>query len=193
MSNARRAERFAALILEMRQFIAASILYNQGVAERLGIHATDLQCLGILETMGPVTPGKLAEGTGLTTGGVTVMLDRLEKAGFVRREPNPNDRRSVLVQAVVAHKKKLYAPYEGIQAELERLTADYSDEKLELVIDFFRRTNSMRVAPDGQVAEDISAKNERGKGSARRLETAKDAKKGRHVGRLAGKARHPSI
>src|ERR1700753_385474 len=112
MSNSRRAVRFAALILEMRQFIAASILYNQGVAERLGIHATDLQCWGILETMGPVTPGKLAEGTGLTTGGVTVMLDRLEKAGYVKRERNPQDRRSVLVRAVVAHKKKLYAPYE---------------------------------------------------------------------------------
>jgi MarR family transcriptional regulator, organic hydroperoxide resistance regulator len=192
MSNTKRAHLFETLILEMRQFIAGVILYNQGVAERLGIHVTDLQGLGILEALGPVTPGKLAEGTGLTTGGVTVMLDRLERAGFVRRERNPNDRRSVLVQVNTAHKKKLYAPYQAIQEEVERLVSGYSDAELNTVIDFFQKSNSMRVDPGGNVqsAPKNSAREERSTG---RLESAHDAKKDRHLGRLAGKAGHPSV
>jgi DNA-binding MarR family transcriptional regulator len=189
MSNHRRAERFAALILEMRQFIAGTVLYNQGVAERLGIHATDLQCLGVLDSLGPVTPGKLAAWTGLTTGGVTVMLDRLEKSGFIRRQRNPNDRRSVLVEAVAAQKKKLFAPYEAIQKEMARMVSIYSDAQLDTIIDFFERSNAMQVDATGAVTVLEAGKN---RDSARGREPVHDTKKNRDLGRLPGKAGHPS-
>ena len=94
MSSPRRTELNAALIGHIRQFIAGSILFNQQVAERTGLRLTDMQCLNVLELLGPSTPGTLAACTGLTTGGVTVMLDRLERAEYVKRAPNPADRRS---------------------------------------------------------------------------------------------------
>jgi DNA-binding MarR family transcriptional regulator len=72
--------------------------------------------IGVLDLLGPSTPGKLAECTGLTTGGVTVMLDRLEKAGFVKRERNPNDRRSVLVHVNPKRLQKMPAYYAEINA-----------------------------------------------------------------------------
>src|SRR5580698_8914249 len=98
MSTSKRNALEVKLIRQIRQLIAGSILFNQRIADRVGLHLTDMQCLNLLDLLGPVTPGKLAACTGLTTGGVTVMLDRLEKAGVVKRERNPNDRRSVLVR-----------------------------------------------------------------------------------------------
>src|SRR5690242_18054602 len=98
MSTANRTALHATLIAHIRHLIAGSIFFNQKVADRMGLHLTDMQCINLLDLVGPVTPGTLAERMGLTTGGVTVLLDRLEKAGFVRREPNPNDRRSVIIR-----------------------------------------------------------------------------------------------
>src|SRR5690242_17121728 len=86
-----------ALMLELRRFIANVILFNQQIAERVGMNPTDMQCIHLLQLMGPLTAGRLAECTRLTTGGVTVALDRMEKAGLVRRERNPSDRRSIMV------------------------------------------------------------------------------------------------
>ncbi|HUA60990.1 MAG TPA: MarR family transcriptional regulator, partial [Verrucomicrobiae bacterium] len=99
------------LEFQIRHFIARSILYNHRVAGRVGLHVTDLQCINILDLLGPLRPGDLAEDTGLTTGGVTVALDRLEKARYIRRLPNPKDRRSVLVQIVPAKVRKLDQHY----------------------------------------------------------------------------------
>src|SRR5579883_2366152 len=95
----------------IRQSIAGSILFNQSVADRFQLRLTDMQCLNILDLLGPVTPGKLAECTGLTTGGVTVMLDRLEKAKFVKREPNPSDRRSLLIRVNPRRVRQVNALY----------------------------------------------------------------------------------
>src|SRR5215813_4819855 len=89
MSSPSRSELMEALTKEVRQFIAGAILFNLKVAEDLGRNATDLQCLNLLEIQGSATPGELAKWSRLTTGGITVVLDRLEKAGYIRREPNP--------------------------------------------------------------------------------------------------------
>jgi DNA-binding MarR family transcriptional regulator len=78
-------------VLEVRRFIANTVLFNQRLADALGINATDYQVLNVLDLRGSARPGELAKLTGLTTGGVTVVLDRLERAGFVRRERNPNE------------------------------------------------------------------------------------------------------
>src|SRR5580704_15386689 len=119
MSTVNRTALHAELTRQIRRSIAGSILFNQKVADRVGLRLTDLQCITLLELLGPVTPGTLAECTGLTTGGVTVMLDRLEKAGYVKREANPQDRRSVLVRVNPRKLKKIQALYEGINQQLE--------------------------------------------------------------------------
>jgi DNA-binding MarR family transcriptional regulator len=132
-----------ALTLELRRFIAGVILFNQQVAERVGINPTDMQCIHLLQLMGPLTAGKLAESTGLTTGGVTVALDRMEKAGLVRRERNPQDRRSVLVRLEPKTLAGIETHYAEIGARMNAFLAAYPEPQLKTVLDFFARINSL--------------------------------------------------
>src|SRR5204863_5276286 len=88
------------------------ILFHQAVADRLGLHVSDLRCLNILLEAGSVPAGEIGERTGLTTGAVTRMVDRLERAGYVRREPDPTDRRRVIVSPV-AGRVATIAPVDG--------------------------------------------------------------------------------
>jgi MarR family transcriptional regulator, organic hydroperoxide resistance regulator len=134
----------AELICELRHFIARAILNNQRVAERAGLHVTDLQCINILDLMGPLRPSELAQLTGLTTGGVTVVLDRLEKAKYIRREPNPNDRRSVLVRVIPGRVGKLDAHYETIRERMRTVLAAFTAAELAAVLKFFKATNAVR-------------------------------------------------
>src|ERR1700677_1811161 len=82
------------IVLEIRKFIAASIFFNAQAAEKAGLGLTDMQLLHMLQLYGPSTPSRLAAWTLLSSGGVTVALDRLEKAGYLRREAILADRRS---------------------------------------------------------------------------------------------------
>ncbi len=120
--------------------LAGAIIFNQQVADSLGVNATDLQCLNLLELQGALTPGELARCCGLTTGGATVVLDRLEKAGYIRREANPSDRRSVLVRPVAAKMRKLHQIYRSKGESLAKALSPYTDRELELILDFVTRT-----------------------------------------------------
>src|SRR5215470_20039454 len=75
-------------------------LMGQAAADRIGINVTDLNCLNILSFSGQMTAGQLAKATGLSTASITGVIDRLEEAGFVRRERDAADRRRVLVRLV---------------------------------------------------------------------------------------------
>jgi MarR family transcriptional regulator, organic hydroperoxide resistance regulator len=145
MSNPNRAQLRETLVRSIRQFIAGSILYNQQVADRVGLRLTDMQCINVLDLMGPSTPGELARSTGLTTGGVTVMLDRLEKSGYVKREPNPRDRRSVLVRLNPAKLRKVNAFYGEINERMADLLDDTPESELRSVIDLFAKMNAWRA------------------------------------------------
>jgi len=85
------------LLLVLQQLGEAAGLYEQVMADRLGLNRTDVIVLSLLGLRGPQTAGQLAEATGLTTGAVTGVIDRLERAGFARRAPDPGDRRRVIV------------------------------------------------------------------------------------------------
>jgi DNA-binding MarR family transcriptional regulator len=126
----------------LREFIAGSIIYNQQVADRVGLRLTDVQCINVLELMGPSTPGELARCTGLTTGGVTVMLDRLEKAGYIKREPNPRDRRSVLVRLKPTKLKKVHALYEEINQRTAALLDQTPESELRSVVNLLSKMNA---------------------------------------------------
>lgn len=145
MSRIDRATLHASLFGHIRRFIAGAILFNQKVADRAGIPLTDMQCLNILELLGPVTPGKLAECTGLSTGGVTVMLDRLEKSGYARRERNPHDRRSVLVLANAQKMRMLHTYYDEVTEHLQAFLAAMPVTEIETVSEFFARINATRI------------------------------------------------
>ena len=145
MSTANRLALCTELVGQIRRFIAGAILFNQKVADHVGLHLTDMQCVNLLDLLGPVTPGRLAACTGLTTGGVTVMLDRLEKAGMVKREPNPNDRRSVLVRVNPKKLQKINALYSGINKQLEAFFAETPEAELRSLAHSFSRMNALRA------------------------------------------------
>ena len=129
----------AALGAALREVSGLGVLYSHAVAARVGLAPTDLECLGYLAD-GPVSAGALAEATRLTTGAITGVIDRLERAGFATRQADPADRRRVLVQATpaaMARVAPLYAPLE--QAALGALQ-DYTDAELSLLLDFLQRS-----------------------------------------------------
>jgi len=128
--------------LEMCKFISSANFFNAQAAEKVGLGPTDLQMIHILHLYGPSTPSQLGERTGLSSGGVTVALDRLEKAGFIRRRPNPKDRRSLLVALVPSALGKLKGLFEGVQARGRRLLASLPERDLEVVLRFFEAMNA---------------------------------------------------
>jgi len=83
---------------QLRHFSTDTVLFHQAVAEQLGLNSTDHKCLDVILENHAMTAGKLSELTGLTTGTITGVIDRLEKAGFVYREKDAEDRRKVIIQ-----------------------------------------------------------------------------------------------
>ena len=142
MSNGKRTRQLHSLIREMRRFIANALLFNQQVAAKLGINATDHQVLNLLDLRGQATPGELAVLTTLTTGGVTLALDRLERAGYIRREKNPQDRRSLLIRPVPTKLRHVGRFYKSINEGLDRLFSSYTDKQVAAILEFFVRANS---------------------------------------------------
>ncbi|MGI5128443.1 MarR family winged helix-turn-helix transcriptional regulator [Pseudonocardia sp. CA-107938] len=129
MSSALHAEIGVAL----RRFIANVVLFNHQVAQVLGLGASDSQFLTLLEVHGPLTPGRLAELTRLTTGTVTGVLDRLEKGGYVRRERDPHDRRKVVVTLLPDQLAGVGEHYQAHAEHLEAVLARHSDAELEVI------------------------------------------------------------
>lgn len=135
------------IVFEIRKFIASAIFFNSQAAEKVGLSLTDSQMIHTLQLYGPSTPTRLAAATGLSSGGVTVALDRLEKGGFIRREPNPADRRSLLIHINPTHLLKLKGIYENIEAQTRRQLATLSQRDLEAVIRFFESLAVLRSVP----------------------------------------------
>jgi DNA-binding MarR family transcriptional regulator len=133
------------VILEIRKFLAAGILFNAQAAEKAGLGMTDMQVLHMLQLYGPSTPSQLGSWTRLSSGGVTVALDRLEKGGYLRRERNPADRRSLLIALLPTHLRKITALYEGVEKETRRLLATLPQSDLEAVVRFFETLQGVRL------------------------------------------------
>ena len=131
--------------LEKQVFAAArdngisSVLFRNVIARKLGLNITDGECLSLLSIKGVSTPTELARYTGLTTGSTTAMLDRLERARFIRRKPNPEDRRGVLIEISKKWTETAGPLVGGVQQAHAELIASYSDEELETIADFLTR------------------------------------------------------
>ena len=120
---------------------AKTVLFQQAIADRLGLNTTDLMCLSLLSDAEPLTAGQLAEATGLTTGSVTVMIDRLEKAGYAQREKDPTDRRRVIVRPLTERIERDIAPlYASIGEAWERAIEGYSTQELAVILDMLTRS-----------------------------------------------------
>src|SRR5690349_17216244 len=139
-----RAELELAFATAMRRTGSLMQLMGQAAADRIGINNTDLNCLNILSFSGHMTAGELAKATGLTTASITGVIDRLEEAGFVRRERDPHDRRRVVVRLsldkAVSDVASVFAP---MLRDWREMAARYSDDELRLIVDFYGRVEQV--------------------------------------------------
>ncbi|GAA3583310.1 MarR family transcriptional regulator [Nonomuraea rosea] len=134
------------IVLVMTDLAGAMGRLNDLIAQQAGVGPTDLLCLHTLNREGASTAGALSTRLGRTTGAVTHMIDRLEKAGYVRRRPHPDDRRSVLVEAVPEALGRIAAFYEGLDARSRRFMGEFSNEQLRTICDFLVGSHDNTVA-----------------------------------------------
>jgi DNA-binding MarR family transcriptional regulator len=135
-----REQLAAAFGTAVRRTSSLMQLVSQAAADRIGINATDLNCLNILSFSGHMTAGELARATGLTTASITGVADRLEEAGFVRRERDARDRRRVVIRLVLERALSDIAPvFLPMIRALEQTAARYTDDELRLIVEFYGR------------------------------------------------------
>lgn len=139
-----RSDPRATLQEELARSGGLSVLLSQAIADRVGVVPSDLEAMDLLRQTGPVPAGRLAEMTGLTTAAVTGLLDRLERRGWARREPDPNDRRRVIVRPLLENAERELEPfYAGIGQATANLIASYAEPEVALLLDFLVRSNAI--------------------------------------------------
>ncbi len=119
-----------------------TIMFHQSVADVLGLHITDHKCLDLIRQYGAMPAGRIAELTGLTTGAVTGIIDRLEKAGYVRRANDPKDRRRTIVEPIRNKKweRKIEAIFIPFHERMHKLLSSYSDSELAFLLDVLTKS-----------------------------------------------------
>ncbi len=133
----KREEVTQAIVEKFREMSTQTIMFHQRVADVLGLHITDHKCLDIIYRFGAMPAGRLGELTGLTTGAVTGIIDRLEETGYVRRTSDPKDRRRTIVEPT--GNKKLERKIEGIfiplHERMQKLLSSYSETEFVFLLD----------------------------------------------------------
>jgi DNA-binding MarR family transcriptional regulator len=125
-----------AVIRALRRVNFEGSLFGQSVAIRLGLSESDVAAIEFLVDLGPATAGRLAELMGLTTGAVTRMIDRLEQAGYVRRRPDPADRRRVIIEVVPEKMAATRATLDSAARASADEIGRYTEGQLQLINDF---------------------------------------------------------
>ncbi|HLW00515.1 MAG TPA: MarR family transcriptional regulator [Ktedonobacterales bacterium] len=147
MSSASQDERariHAEFSREMRQFTEINASFFRVAATRLGIAVTDMQVLDLLDLIGPATAGQLAELTGLTTGAITRILDRLEEARLVRRERDQRDGRKVIVRLASDQDdlRKVRSILDAALSTWEEVASHYDQEQLAFLVAFLQHSTA---------------------------------------------------
>lgn len=134
----------------------ATVFFHAAMAQQLGLNPTDYKVMSILERLGSLTAGEIAQHAGLATASVTNLIDRLEQKGFVQRTSDPEDRRRTRVKPVVgrvAAARNLFLPP---QKSLAKLFARYSDQELAVIVDFLTRNAERLRAETGKLEKTVA-------------------------------------
>jgi DNA-binding MarR family transcriptional regulator len=140
-----RRELIATLMRAMRESSAQGVLFSHAVAARAGIASSDLECLDIILLAGRATAGDLAKATGLTTGAMTGVLDRLEQAGFVQRQRDTTDRRKVWITSLPETERRIAPLFHALAAAIDAVLADYDTATLAIMLEFYHRAREVLV------------------------------------------------
>ncbi len=141
-------QRLQALLQAIRNYDTETSMLHQTVADRVGLSLTCLECIDFLARFGPMPAGRLAELTGLTTGAITGVIDRLEKAGFARRFSDAKDRRLTIIELVWNDEteRNLTEIFIPLSKKLESLAAAYSEDELALLVEFISKAAEISQA-----------------------------------------------
>ena len=126
--------------------------FEDAAAEYFGVNRTAMRCMDVLERAGRLTAGEIARQTGLTSGAVTALLDRLERAGYVRRLRDATDRRRILVELTeLAHRgaAEIYGPFVDVTAEFDK----YSDAELRLITTYIERGSELLATHTARIEQ----------------------------------------
>lgn len=136
-----REETIQAIIDKRREMSTETIMFHQAVADTLGLYITDHKCLDLIRNHGAMPAGKLADLTGLTTGAVTGIMDRLEKGGYVKRANDPKDRRRTIVEPTRNKKfeKKIETIFIPLHEKMYKLLSSYSDKELAFLLEVLKK------------------------------------------------------
>jgi DNA-binding MarR family transcriptional regulator len=139
--------------LEVRRSQNRTDEYDEAVSTALRINRTDMRCVDVLDQEGRLTAGRLAALTGLTTGAITTVLDRLERAGFARRVRDEHDRRRVYVELTDEARARSWEFYEPMAELAATLYSRFTDEQLEVVLDFLEQAGELADAALAKLRE----------------------------------------
>lgn len=157
--SGKRAEMLRTLGGLARKFSTTTVFLHQVIAQTVGLSATDTRCLDLILTHpeGMITAGRLADLSGLTTGAITHILDRLEKRGFIERVRDTLDRRKVFLRVQNASLKPLLPKYEALGKAYMSLVEHYTDSELKLIFDYMEK---MSQISEHLMADTIAARRE---------------------------------
>jgi DNA-binding MarR family transcriptional regulator len=142
VSSQERAKLIRELQRAMQRNTMWTVLLHSTTASKAGMNVTDAQCVNLLVLDGPMTPGRLAQTMGITTGGaITAVIDRLEKAGYVKRTRDPDDRRRVIVEPVPEAVARFARYFEPIARASGEKFATFSEDQLRLLLAFAHTTS----------------------------------------------------
>lgn len=141
-----------------REFSTSLVLFQEAVAARLGLNATDYRCLEVILRKGRMTAKALSGEVRLSTGAITGIVDHLEEAGYVERLENPGDRRSVIISPIVTRRgleERLGDAMDSYRAAMTELFGKYGPDQTAVIIDFLgafvlvlkAQTSRLRDAP----------------------------------------------
>jgi DNA-binding MarR family transcriptional regulator len=150
----RRRRSVNAIKESMRELSIQLSRLNHQVGTHLDLKEIDLGCLDTIGRHGPLSPSALARIAGLHPATVTGILDRLERGGWVARERDPSDRRAVVVRALRDRNAEVFRLYSGMNASLDRILADHTDDELVLLASFLRRATDAGRAASNDLAGD---------------------------------------
>ena len=152
MTQAAASEKPAPANLLGREFSTAVVVFHEAIGRLLGLSAVERKCIDVLRRLGPVTAGTIGEHTGLTTGAVTGLMDRLEKAGYVRRERDPSDRRKVVVHLL---------PNQQLDAQLSAAFGPFGEDMAKIAARFSPAEHRAIAAWIGATTEALVANTQR--------------------------------
>jgi DNA-binding MarR family transcriptional regulator len=124
----------------VRRYSTAAVLFHHAIAERLGLGPTDHKCLDLLRERGAMTGSELAAITGLTTGAITGVVGRLEQAGYVHREPDPQDGRKQILSPALDRLQHIQHVFDPIREDTATQLESVDAHQLTAIAEFLARS-----------------------------------------------------